>query len=78
MLLQIPFSKFYVTHHGRVQDHQEYLPLQRVDSFGITCADHADGPFQLEIDTIGLLYDINASKKSYFEKYANPYWELQN
>ena len=54
------------------------LNLERVNSFSITCADEADGPFCLEIDTIALLYDINSTKTHYYELYANPFWEIQN
>ena len=78
--VKIPFNKFYLTHHGRIQDKQETLNnnLERVNAFGITCADEADGPYQLEIDSIAVLYDVNTDETHYYELYANPYWEVDN
>ncbi|XP_005105656.1 complex I intermediate-associated protein 30, mitochondrial [Aplysia californica] len=77
-IVKIPFSKFYTTHSGRIQDKQEYLPLNVINSVGITTADAAEGPFYLEIDSIALMYDINLSGKHAYELYQNKYYEVQS
>ena len=48
-----------------MQDKQESVQLHKVLNFGITLADDNDGPFNLEIDFIGLIHD--QSHKSTFE-----------
>lgn len=75
--VKIPLSKFFTTHHGRIQDKQEFLPLKIINSFGITVADSANGPFSLEIDSIALMNDINITDKHAYEMYENKYWEVQ-
>ncbi|XP_061897236.1 complex I intermediate-associated protein 30, mitochondrial [Entelurus aequoreus] len=55
--IKIPFSKFFLTHRGRIQDGQCCLWLDKINTVGFTLADKADGPFQLEIDYIGVCKD---------------------
>lgn len=55
--VKIPFSKFFLSNHGRVQDSQFPLPLDNITSFGIIASDQIPGPFKLEIDYIGVEKD---------------------
>ena len=73
--LQIPFSKFYLTSCGRIQDQQHQLVPNRIRHIGITLGDGAEGPFQLEIDYIALLRDDNAELNDFeYEMYRkDPY-----
>ncbi|OUC47396.1 Complex I intermediate-associated protein 30 [Trichinella nativa] len=58
---KIPFSKFYLSSHARIQDRQ--VPVlgyksrawkgNGIKRFGVTLCDRMDGPFRLEIDWIG-------------------------
>ncbi|GFR80827.1 complex I intermediate-associated protein 30, mitochondrial [Elysia marginata] len=75
--VKIPLSKFFTTHHGRIQDKQEFLPLKIINSLGITAADSAEGPFSLEIDSIALMNDVNLTDKHAYEMYENKYYEVQ-
>jgi NADH dehydrogenase [ubiquinone] 1 alpha subcomplex assembly factor 1 len=68
-ITKIPFSKFFVSGKGRVQDKQEAVQLDRVASIGITIADANSGPFNLELDFIGLLYDENHVDTFEYEMY---------
>ncbi|CAL1529419.1 unnamed protein product [Lymnaea stagnalis] len=77
-IAKIPFSKFYISHHGRIQDRQEYPILSLVNSLGITVMDAAEGPFALEIDSISLMYDINLTGKHAYELYQDKNYEGQN
>lgn len=73
---RIPFSKFFLVSRGRIQDRQEPTDLERVKSLGITLADDNKGPFQLEIDYIGLGYDKGHTEQSAYEMYDTPKWKL--
>ncbi|XP_014245839.1 complex I intermediate-associated protein 30, mitochondrial [Cimex lectularius] len=53
-IVKIPFSKFFLSSKGRIQDIQSEMPLGNISHFGITAADKVNGPFSLEIDYIGL------------------------
>ncbi|XP_059157516.1 complex I intermediate-associated protein 30, mitochondrial-like [Physella acuta] len=68
-LAKVPFSNFFLSHHGRIQDKQEYPELTIVNSLGITVMDAAEGPFALEIESIALMYDMNLSDTSRYETY---------
>ncbi|XP_017268517.1 complex I intermediate-associated protein 30, mitochondrial [Kryptolebias marmoratus] len=56
--VKIPFSKFFLTNRGRIQDDQHPLWLDKVNTIGFTLGDKVDGPFQLEIDFIGVCKDF--------------------
>ncbi|RVE57563.1 hypothetical protein OJAV_G00217590 [Oryzias javanicus] len=71
--VKIPFSKFFLTHRGRIQDDQHPLWLDKINTIGFTLGDDADGPFQLEIDFIGVCKDPAHTEEFAYEKYKrNP------
>ena len=70
--LQIPFSKFFLSCKGRIQDDQVPIDLDSVRSLGLTLADGIEGPFQLEIDYIALVYDENHKEETAYEMYQAP------
>ncbi|KAF4105938.1 complex I intermediate-associated protein 30, mitochondrial [Onychostoma macrolepis] len=71
--VKIPFSKFFLSSRGRIQDSQHVVWLDKVKSIGFTLGDKADGPFQLEIDFIGLCNDLAHSEEFAYELYKrNP------
>ncbi|XP_060938527.1 complex I intermediate-associated protein 30, mitochondrial [Limanda limanda] len=71
--VKIPFSKFFLTHRGRIQDLQHNLLLDKVNTVGFTLGDKADGPFQLEIDFIGVCKDYAHTEEFAYEAYKrNP------
>ncbi|KAM6913015.1 complex I intermediate-associated protein 30, mitochondrial [Xenentodon cancila] len=65
--VKIPFSKFFLTHRGRIQDDQHRLWLDKINTIGFTLGDKADGPFQLEIDFIGVCKDYAHSEEFAYE-----------
>ncbi|XP_019406749.1 PREDICTED: complex I intermediate-associated protein 30, mitochondrial [Crocodylus porosus] len=67
--ITIPFSKFFLCNQGRVQDHQYPLWLDKISTIGFTLGDQAAGPFQLEIDFIGLLMDRTHTEEFAYEQY---------
>ena len=67
--LQIPFSKFFLSCKGRVQDKQQAIQLGKILTFGITIADSNPGPFKLELDYIGLINDKTHNSKFEYEMY---------
>ncbi|KAJ3648237.1 hypothetical protein Zmor_020056 [Zophobas morio] len=69
---KIPFSKFFMSSKGRVQDRQYPIPLNKVTNFGISVGDKINGPFSLEIDYIGLEYDPNHTEEFAYEQYKAP------
>ncbi|KAK2711108.1 complex I intermediate-associated protein 30, mitochondrial-like isoform X2 [Artemia franciscana] len=71
-IAKIPFSKFLLTAKGRIQDHQGPVPLDRISSLAIVCADKVSGPFRLEIDYIALQYDPSHTEKFAYEMYKVP------
>ncbi|TKS87079.1 Complex I intermediate-associated protein 30 [Collichthys lucidus] len=71
--VKIPFSKFFLSHCGRIQDDQHPLWLDKVNTIGFTLGDKADGPFQLEIDYIGVCKDYAHTEEFAYEVYKrNP------
>ncbi|KAF0291440.1 Complex I intermediate-associated protein 30, mitochondrial [Amphibalanus amphitrite] len=68
---RIPFSKFFLTSKGRIQDKQSPLTQDRITSVGIT-AGGVSGPFQLEIDYIGLEMDPRHGEDFAYEMYQTP------
>lgn len=67
--LQIPFSKFFLSSKGRIQDRQNPLPLNKITNFGISAGDKINGPFNLEIDYVGLEFDPNHREVFAYEMY---------
>ncbi|XP_040456571.1 complex I intermediate-associated protein 30, mitochondrial [Falco naumanni] len=71
--IKIPFSKFFLSSRGRVQDDQHPIWLDKISTLGFTIGDKVDGPFQLEIDFIGLLNDRAHTEEFAYETYErNP------
>ncbi|KAG9274919.1 complex I intermediate-associated protein 30, mitochondrial [Astyanax mexicanus] len=71
--VKIPFSKFFLSSRGRIQDDQHCLWLDKVNNIGFTLGDKADGPFQLEIDFIALCIDRAHTEEFAYEKFKrNP------
>uniref|UniRef100_A0A8B9PEM8 Complex I intermediate-associated protein 30, mitochondrial n=1 Tax=Apteryx owenii TaxID=8824 RepID=A0A8B9PEM8_APTOW len=71
--IKIPFSKFFLSSRGRIQDDQHPLWLDKISTLGFTLGDKVDGPFQLEIDFIGLINDRAHTEEFAYEKYErNP------
>lgn len=66
---KIPFSKFYLTHKGRIQDKQEPIERNKILWVGFTIADKVPGPFFFEFDFIAALYDENHEEKFAYELY---------
>lgn len=69
--LQIPFSKFFKSSKGRIQDRQNPIPLNKITSFGIS-AGKRDGDFRLEIDYIGVEFDPDNTEEFAYEMYETP------
>ncbi|NXL93596.1 CIA30 protein, partial [Alectura lathami] len=69
--IKIPFSKFFLSSRGRVQDDQHPIWLDKASllTLGFTLGDKVDGPFQLEIDFIGLLNDRAHTEEFAYEMY---------
>ncbi|XP_057715576.1 complex I intermediate-associated protein 30, mitochondrial [Corythoichthys intestinalis] len=65
--VKIPFSKFFLTHRGRIQDDQHPLWLDKINTIGFTLGDKAVGPFQLEIDYIGVCKDYAHTEEFAYE-----------
>ena len=71
LFLQVPLSKFLMSYKGRVQDRGQHLvPRHNVRTFSITLMDGHPGPFQLDIDYIGLVYDAYHNNIFHYEMYA--------
>lgn len=70
---KIPFSKFFLTVFGRVQDDQRPVCLTQVSAMGITLMDRIDGPFALEIDWIGVYNDRSHRETFAYESYKRPW-----
>ncbi|NWU91380.1 CIA30 protein, partial [Upupa epops] len=85
--IKIPFSKFFLSSRGRVQDDQHPIwldkamqpkscsnvSLTQISTLGFTIGDKVNGPFQLEIDFIGVLNDRAHTEEFAYEKYEkNP------
>jgi len=67
--VKIPFSKFFFGSKGNIQDRQFELPKREVSSIGLTVMDTYDGPFQLEIDYIGVFHDRVQNPTFEYEMY---------
>ncbi|XP_043255662.1 complex I intermediate-associated protein 30, mitochondrial isoform X2 [Colletes gigas] len=69
--VKIPFSKFAMGGRGVLQDVQSSLARSDVTNFGITICDKKNGPFSLEIDYIGVCYDM-----CHFEQFAYETYDM--
>lgn len=68
----MPFSRFFFSSKGTIQDKQSSVDSGRVTSFGITVADKNKGPFKLEIDHISVENDPLHTEESAYELYQMP------
>uniref|UniRef100_A0A0A9YAT8 Putative complex I intermediate-associated protein 30, mitochondrial n=1 Tax=Lygus hesperus TaxID=30085 RepID=A0A0A9YAT8_LYGHE len=69
---RVPFSKFFFSSKGRIQDIQHEVDLEKITNFGLTIADSINAPFRLEIDYIGLLCDPSEQETFAYESYKIP------
>uniref|UniRef100_A0A8R1HPW2 CIA30 domain-containing protein n=1 Tax=Caenorhabditis japonica TaxID=281687 RepID=A0A8R1HPW2_CAEJA len=69
---RIPFSKFFHTVAGRIQDRQYRVNLEDTSSLGIVLMDRIDGDFRLEIDYIGVYNDTTHVEDFAYETYTLP------
>lgn len=78
--MQIPFSKFFYSSKGRIQDRQQEIQLNRITHFGLSVSakNDMDGPFNLEIDYIGLEYDPDHTEEFAYEMYRLPKYIAAN
>ena len=67
--IQIPFSKFVFGSKGVIQDQQKAMEDHTITNFGITVGDNKNGPFKLEIDYIGVRYDVYNFETFAYELY---------
>ncbi|XP_078515745.1 complex I intermediate-associated protein 30, mitochondrial [Lissotriton helveticus] len=67
--VRIPFSKFFLSSKGRIQDGQHPVWLDKVNTVGFTLGDQVNGPFQLEIDYVGLCNDRAHTEEFAYEVY---------
>ncbi|KAK0182239.1 hypothetical protein PV327_000398 [Microctonus hyperodae] len=71
--VKIPFSKFYFSNRGRIQDAQTAPRRNSVVAISISAADGIAGPFSLEIDFIGVECDETFHEESAYELYNPPH-----
>ncbi len=70
----IPFSKFYLTYKGCIQDKQEAFHPDDVTNISISLFDRHNGPFSLEIGSVSLLnQDRPVTEEFAYEKYKAPH-----
>lgn len=70
--LRIPFSKFFQVSHGRVADRQFRFVDNDLVSLGITCMDGIEGPFGIELESIGVYRDTQMLEELAYETYKIP------
>jgi len=67
--VKIPFSRFVFSSKGYIQDRQLPIDKNLVNSIGLTVMDTYDGPFQLEIDYLGVLHEKTHNPTFEYEQY---------
>ncbi|KAF2349324.1 NADH:ubiquinone oxidoreductase intermediate-associated protein 30 [Trinorchestia longiramus] len=73
---RIPFSKFYFSSKGTVQDKQSTIMPSHVSTMGISVGDKINGVFRLEIDYIAVENDPIHTEESAYELYEAPHLYL--
>lgn len=70
-IVRIPFSKFFLSSKGRVQDIQGRIPLNRITNVGFSVGARGghDGQFRLEFDYIGVEFDPQNEEEFAYEMY---------
>lgn len=68
--VQIPFSKFFLSSKGRLEDRQAPLELDKISWIGIMIGDKVDGEFSLEIDSIKAEFDPSHFEEFAYERYG--------
>ncbi len=71
-IAKLPLSRFYLANRGHVVDRQYSLQKTNVRMVSLTLMDGVPGPFALEIDYIGLYYDMFHKEKFAYEQYDSP------
>lgn len=72
--LRVPFTKFIFASESFVQDQQCKFPAHHVKFVSITLNDNISGPFELEIDYVGIRYEIRPFHElKAYEDYAHPH-----
>jgi len=67
--VKIPFSRFFFGSKGSIQDRQLPIDKTLVNSVGFSVMDTYDGPFQLEIDYIGVFHEKTHNPTFEYEQY---------
>ncbi|XP_034938240.1 complex I intermediate-associated protein 30, mitochondrial [Chelonus insularis] len=70
--VKIPFSKFFFSSKGRIQDKQAGVLMYKLTFISITAVEPA-GPFKLEIDFVGVERDDRFQEHSAYELYISPF-----
>lgn len=74
--VEIPFSRFYLTYHGKLQDKQYRFDQRSVENISFVINDRINGPFHLEIAQIGLRLRTSQAmrqEKTAYETYRTPH-----
>uniref|UniRef100_A0A0N4Z8R0 CIA30 domain-containing protein n=1 Tax=Parastrongyloides trichosuri TaxID=131310 RepID=A0A0N4Z8R0_PARTI len=69
---KIPFSRFFHTVAGRIQDKQYRIHQQLISSISIVLMDRIDGPFNFELDFIAVTNDKSHKEDFAYETYSLP------
>lgn len=66
---KIPFASFIFQVRGSIQDRQQSPPLHEVQRWSVVLKDRVDGPFALEIDYMGAMFDAFHDRTLRWEMY---------
>lgn len=76
--LRIPFSKFVFSSGAVIQDNQGKFPAYRVKFVSVILQDNVVGPFEMEIDYLGLRFDVNPfDEETCWEGYKHSHIRLR-